>query len=72
MTPKFELVFIPAGSARLARSHQMIRVEKEKEIIFMKICSQIHLDDFKKKRSDRQREERKLKRAKNNFSTISE
>jgi len=52
-TSVFEKIFIPANSVRLARSHRIIRIEKEKEILFMKLCSQIHLDVFKKKRSDR-------------------
>jgi len=71
-TSKFERIFIPIGSAALARSHRIIRIEKEKEILFMKLCSKIHLDDFKNKRSDRQREERRLKRVNHYCSTIAE
>lgn len=62
MYSKFEKIYIPVSSAGLARSHKLIRIENEKEIQFMKICSQIRLDDFKTKRSDNQREERRLKR----------
>jgi hypothetical protein len=62
LTPKFENIYIPASSAGLARTHKIISIEKVKEIQFMRLCSQIRLDDFKKKRSDNQREERKLKR----------
>jgi hypothetical protein len=58
----YEKIFIPDSSAGLARSHRLIRIEKEKEIIFLKLCSQIRFDDFKQKRSEHQREERKLKR----------
>jgi len=63
-TSQFEKTYIPNSSAGLAKSHRLIRIEKEKEILFMKICSQIRLDDFKKTRSDKQREDRKLKRRK--------
>ncbi len=59
---KFEKIFISNSSAGLARSHRNIRIEREKELIFMKLCDQIKLDDFKKIRSDSQRELRKLKR----------
>jgi hypothetical protein len=59
---KFEETNIPASFAGLARSHKIIRIENGKEIQFMKICSQIRLDDFKSKRSENQREERRLKR----------
>jgi hypothetical protein len=62
---RIDRIFIPACSAKLTRTHKLIRIEKEKEIIFMKICSQIHLDDFKKNRSKCQREERRLKRVTN-------
>jgi hypothetical protein len=66
LTPRFEEIFIPVNSAGLARSHRIIRIEREKEIQFMKLCCQIRLDDFKKDRSDNQREQRKLKRVNNN------
>ena len=59
---RYEKIFISANSAGLARSHRLIRIEKEKEILFIKLCSQIRFDDFKQKRSEHQREERKLKR----------
>ena len=71
-TSKFELIYIPNSSAKLARTHKIIRIEKEKEILFMKLCSQIHLDDFKKKRSDRQREERRLKRVNKYYDVTAE
>lgn len=58
----FEKTYIPASSAGLARTHKIIRIENGKELQFMKICSQIRLNDFKAKRSDNQREERRLKR----------
>jgi hypothetical protein len=69
-TSRFDKIYIPDSLAKLSRSHKLIRIEKEKEIIFMKICSQIHLDDFKKNRSNRQREERKLKRVCNQYLNL--
>ena len=63
-TPRFEKIFIPESSAGLARTHKIIRIEREKEIQFLKLCCQIRLDDSKKTRSEKQREERKLKRVK--------
>jgi hypothetical protein len=62
---KFENIFIPESLAGLARAHKIIRIEREKELQFMKICSQIRLDNFKEDRADSQREERRLKRGKN-------
>jgi hypothetical protein len=67
LTSKFEKIFIPDSSAGLARSHKVIRIEREKEIQFMKLCCQIKLDDSKKIRSENQREERRLKRVKNYY-----
>jgi hypothetical protein len=64
LTSKFEKIFIPDSSAGLARSHKVIRIEREKEVQFMKLCCQIRFDDSKKIRSDNQREQRKLKRVK--------
>jgi len=71
-TTRYEKIFIPINSSGLARSHRLIRIEKGKEIQFMKLCSQIRLDDFKQKRSARQREERKLKRHNKYCDTIAE
>jgi hypothetical protein len=62
LTSKFDEIFIPTSPAGLARTHRIIRIEREKEIQFMKLCCQIRLDDSKKVRSDNQREQRKLKR----------
>ncbi|TAL60914.1 MAG: hypothetical protein EPN88_15305 [Bacteroidetes bacterium] len=64
LTQKFEKIFIPVTSAGLARTHKIIRIEKEKEIQFMKLCCQIRLDDSKMTRADNQREQRRLKRVK--------
>ena len=58
----FNKIHISASSAGLARSHRIIRTEHAKEILFMKFCSQIHLEDFKQRRSKQQREERRNKR----------
>jgi hypothetical protein len=62
LTSKFEEIYIPVSFAGLARTHKIIRIEHEKELQFMKICSQIKFDDFREKRSENQREERRLKR----------
>jgi hypothetical protein len=68
LTPKFEKSFIPDSCAGLARSHKVIRIERGKEIQFMKLCCQIRLDNSKKIRSENQREERKLKRVKKYYT----
>ena len=68
LTSKFEKIFIPDSCAGLARSHKVIRIEREKEIQFLKLCCQIKLDDSKKIRSENQREERRLKRVKNYYT----
>ena len=49
----------PAG---LARTKKRINAQRDLEIQFMKICYQIHLDDLKQVRADRQRDERIAKR----------
>lgn len=64
LTSKFEKIFIPDSPAGLARSHKIIRIEREKEIQFMKLCYQIRLNDSSRIRSDNQREQRRLKRVK--------
>ena len=56
---KIEFHGSPAG---LARSHRLIQVERDLEIQFMKICSQIKLDNYRKVRSESQREDRISKR----------
>jgi hypothetical protein len=72
MTPRFEKIFIPENSAGLTRTHKIIRIEREKEIQFLKLCCQIRLDDSKKTRSEKQREERKLKRVKKHYLQTSD
>ena len=67
LTSKFEKIFIPDSCAGLARSHKVIRIEREKEVQFMKLCCQIRLNDSNKIRSENQREERRLKRVKNYY-----
>jgi hypothetical protein len=62
---RFEKVFIPDSLAGLSRSHKMIRIEKGKEIQFLKLCSQIRIEDNKKDRADNQREQRRMKRGSN-------
>ena len=71
-TQIFDKILIPASSAGLARTHKIIRVERVKEIQFMKICCQIRLDHSKIIRADNQREQRKLKRVKNYCTQISD
>ena len=58
----FEKTFIPDSIAPLARTHRLIRIEQEKESLFLCICSQIKLDDFRNVRSEKQREARRQKR----------
>ena len=68
LTSKFEKIFIPDSCAGLARSHKVIRIEREKEVQFMKLCCQIRLNDSNKIRSENQRKERKLKRVKKYYT----
>ena len=68
-TSRFEKVFIPVSLAGLSRSHNMIRIEREKEIQFLKLCSQIRLKDLKKDRADNQRDQRRLKRDKKHLTS---
>jgi hypothetical protein len=68
-TPRFEKIFIPESSAGLARTHKIIKIEREKEIQFMKLCCQIRLNDSKKFRAESQKEERKMKRV-NKYSLL--
>ena len=49
----------PAG---LAKSHRLIKTQKDKEIQFFKLCEMIKLEDFKKERSNKQKQDRRLKR----------
>jgi hypothetical protein len=72
LTPRFEKIFIPENSAGLTRTHKIIRIEREKEIQFLKLCCQIRLDDSKKTRSEKQRDERKLKRVKKHYLQTSD
>jgi len=56
---------LPVRLSGLAKTHRLIMIEKHKEIQFMAICAKIRLDDFKKHRSDYQRDLRREKRLKN-------
>jgi hypothetical protein len=62
---KTEKVELPTRLSGLDKSHRLIMIERHKEIQFMMLCAQIHLDDFKKQRANRQRDERRGKRLKN-------
>jgi hypothetical protein len=53
----------PKSLAGLQKSKKIIRAEILKEAQFAKICSQIRLEDFKKKRAEKQKNERIAKRA---------
>jgi len=59
----YQKMFVTYCTAGLARSQKIIRTEKAMEVQFIKLCSQIRLDDFKKQRSDKQREDRRQKRS---------
>jgi len=63
--PKLEKVELPIRLSGLEKTHRLIMIEKHKEIQFMILCDQIRLNDFKKQRADRQRDERREKRFKN-------
>ena len=56
--PEYKKIEGYGSPAGLARTHRLIRVERDLEIQFIKICSQIKLDDFRKVRSENQRDER--------------
>ena len=56
---KFEITGRPAG---LQRTQKRIFAMRQNEIQFMILCSQIHLNDFRQERADRQREDRRAKR----------
>ena len=49
----------PAG---LSRTKRIIKAEHDKEIQFILLCSQIHLNDYKAARSEQQRIQRIAKR----------
>ena len=61
-TPEFVKIEHNGTPAGLTRTHKIINAQRDLEIQFSKICCQIRLEDFKQGRSERQREERKLKR----------
>jgi hypothetical protein len=69
---EYQKMFVTSSLAGLARSHKIIRAEKGLEVQFIILCSQIRLDDFKRSRSDRQREERRLMRLSKYCTTIPE
>jgi len=49
----------PAG---LSRTKRIIKAEQDKELQFLLLCSQIHLNDNKATRSEQQRNQRIAKR----------
>lgn len=60
-----ELQYIDTSSktpAGIAKSHRLIRIQKDKEIQFLKLCAMIKLDDYKTSRAINQRDERRAKR----------
>jgi hypothetical protein len=68
LASKPDKIEFPKSLSGLARSHRLIMIEKHKEIQFMILCEQIHLDDLKKHRADRQRNQRLQKRLKKSVS----
>jgi hypothetical protein len=64
LSSKSEKIELPTNLSGLAKAHRLIMIERHKEIQFMKLCAQIHLNDFKKKRADMQRDQRREKRLK--------
>jgi hypothetical protein len=61
-TTKIDRIDIPKGSSGLARSHRLIRIEREKEQLFFHLCNQIKFKEYKEIRSKNQKELRRLKR----------
>ena len=61
---KFEQIDLPTRLSGLAKTHRLIRIQKQKEIQFMNLCAQIRFNDFKQNRSDNQRNERRKRRHK--------
>ena len=59
---KPDKIDLPKSLSGIARSHRLIMIEKHKEIQFMILCEQIRLNDLRKQRADRQRNDRKRKR----------
>ena len=55
---------LPKRIAGLAKSKKIIRAEILKEAEFSKICSLIRLEDFKKTRAEKQKNDRIAKRTK--------
>jgi len=64
LDPKAEKIELPKRLSGLAKTHRLIMIEKYKELQFMLLCEQIRQSDFKKLRSDRQRDRRREKRSK--------
>ena len=52
----------PKNIAGLAKSHKIIMADKSKELIFIQLCSQIRLNEYKQSRTENQRNERRAKR----------
>ena len=65
-------IFVSSSTAGLALSHKIIRTQKSMEAQFMKLCSQINLNDCKKQRADKQRDDRRQKRYDKHPVTIHE
>jgi hypothetical protein len=65
LASKSEKVELPTRLSGLAKTHRLIMIEKHKEIQFMILCQHLRLNEFKKQRGERQRDERREKRFKN-------
>ncbi len=62
MKKEFNFLDTSKTPAGLARTHRIIRTQKDKEVQFLKLCSAIKLEDFKNLRSENQRNARRIKR----------
>ena len=65
ISSKPEKIELPTNLSGLAKTHRLIMIERHKEVQFMRLCAQIRLNDFKKQRANRQRDDRREKRLKN-------
>ena len=61
-TQKFKTQDTFGRPAGMTRTRKIIYAQKAMENQFIKLCSQIRLDDYKQERAETQREDRKAKR----------
>ena len=53
---------IPRTPAGLQKTRKLIRTEKDREIQFLKLCALINFENTRQERSEKQRNERRMKR----------